>query len=58
LIAPGVSYAGEGWEFAVEALVPATSATGSGVGVTAQLHLALDFLFADTPLGRPIFASQ
>jgi len=58
LIAPGVSYAGEGWEFAVEALVPATSATGSGVGVTAQLHLAFDFLFADTPLGRPIFASQ
>ncbi|HEU0218703.1 MAG TPA: hypothetical protein VFQ90_18750 [Stellaceae bacterium] len=58
LIAPGVSYAGEGWEFAVEALVPATSATGSGVGVTAQLHLALDFLFADSVVGRPIFASQ
>jgi hypothetical protein len=58
LIAPGVSYAGEGWEFAVEALVPATSATGSGVGVTAQLHLALDYLFADSILGKPLFASQ
>lgn len=58
LIAPGVSYAGDGWELAVEALVPATSATGTGVGVTAQLHLALDFLFADSPLGKPLFASQ
>jgi hypothetical protein len=57
LIAPGISYAGEGWEFAVEAQIPATRATGSGIGVTAQLHLALDFLFADTPLGRPLFSS-
>jgi hypothetical protein len=56
LIAPGVSYAGQGWEFAVEALVPASRATGSGFGVTAQLHFALDFLFADT-IGKPIFSS-
>lgn len=55
LIAPGVSYAGEGWELAVEALVPATRATGRGVGVSAQFHLALDFLFPDT-IGRPLFA--
>jgi len=58
LIAPGVSYAGEGLEFAVEALVPATSATGSGVGVTAQLHLALDYLLVDSILGKPLFTSQ
>ncbi|HWB50731.1 MAG TPA: hypothetical protein VG651_16605 [Stellaceae bacterium] len=57
LIAPGVSYAGDGWELAVEALVPATRATGSGVGVTAQLHFALDFLFADSMVGKPLFAS-
>lgn len=53
LVAPGVSYAGEGWELAVEALVPATRATGTGVGVTAQVHFSLDFLFPDT-LGKPL----
>jgi hypothetical protein len=58
LIAPGVSYAGTGWELAVEALVPATRATGNGVGVTAQLHLALDFLLADSVLGKPLLVSQ
>ena len=57
LIAPGVSYAGEGWEFGIEALVPLTRATGRGVGVTAQLHLSLDFLFPDT-IGRPLFAAH
>jgi len=56
LIAPGISYAGEGWEFAVEALIPASRATGSGVGVTAQFHVALDFLFSDT-VGKPIFST-
>jgi hypothetical protein len=58
LIAPGVSYSGGGWELAVEALVPATRATGSGVGVTAQLHIALDFFAADTILGHPLLSSQ
>ncbi len=53
-IAPGISYAGEGWELGAELLVPATRAAGNGVGFTAQLHLALDYLFPDT-LGRPIF---
>jgi hypothetical protein len=57
LFAPGLSYAGEGWEFAVEAQIPATRATGSGVGVTAQLHIALDFFFSDS-VGKPIFSSQ
>jgi len=57
LIAPGVSYNGGGWELAVEALVPATRATGSGVGVTAQLHIALDFFAPDSFFGHPIFTS-
>ena len=57
LIAPGVNFAGEGWEVVVEALVPATRATGSGAGVRAQLHLALDFLFPDT-IGRPLMAAR
>jgi len=56
LIAPGVSYAGEGWEFAVEAQLPATRATGNGIGVTAQLHIALDFFFSDT-IGKPLFSN-
>jgi hypothetical protein len=58
LVAPGVSYNGGGWELAVEALVPGNRATGSGVGVTAQLHIALDFFFADTPLGKPLLSDQ
>jgi len=53
LIAPGTSYAGEGWEFLIEALVPTTRATGAGV--RAQLNLALDYLFPST-IGRPLFA--
>ena len=57
LIAPGVTYAGEGWEFVIEALVPATHATGNGVGVRAQLHLALDYLFPQT-IGRPLLAPR
>jgi hypothetical protein len=57
LVAPGFAYAGEGWEFALEALVPASRATGIGIGVTAQLHFALDFLLPET-LGKPLFSSQ
>jgi hypothetical protein len=57
LIAPGISYNGGGWELAVEALVPATRATGTGVGVTAQLHIALDFFAADSFFGHPIISS-
>ena len=57
LISPGVSYAGEGWEFHVAALVPATRATAAGAGVIAQLHLSLDFLFPDT-IGRPLLSER
>lgn len=58
LIAPGVSYAGDGWDFLVEALVPVSRATAGGTGVVAQLHLSFDFLFAGTPLGRPLFSDR
>lgn len=57
LIAPGVSYAGQGWELRVAALVPATRATGEGVGVIAQFHVALDYLFPET-LGRPLLSAR
>ena len=55
LFAPGISYAGPGWELAAEALIPATRATGRGIGVTAQLHVSLDYLFPET-IGRPLFS--
>ena len=57
LIAPGVTYAGEGWEFLIEALVPASRATGNGIGIRAQLYLALDYLFP-TAIGRPLLAPR
>jgi len=54
-IAPGINYAAEGWELGVEALVPATRSAGRGVGVIAQLHFALDYLFPES-IGKPIFS--
>lgn len=54
LVAPGVTYAGEGWEFGIEGQIPTTRATGRGVGIIAQLHLSLDYFFPET-LGRPLF---
>ena len=56
LVAPGVSYAGEGWQFGIEAMIPMTRATGRGLGVTAQFHLSLDYLFPNS-IGRPLFSS-
>src|SRR6516164_2326753 len=56
LIAPGVTYAGEGWQFGVEALIPMTRATGKGLGVTAQFHVWLDYLFPNS-IGMPVFSS-
>ena len=56
LIAPGVSYAGEGWQFGIEAMIPMTRATGKGLGVTAQFHVWLDYLFPNS-IGRPVFSS-
>ena len=57
LIAPGVVYMGEGWQFGVEALIPMTRATGKGLGVTAQLHVWLDY-FLPNSIGRPVFSSR
>ena len=59
VVAPGVSYSNNrGWEFAIEALIPTTKATGSGVGVIAQLVVQLDYLLPDSVVGRPIFAPR
>jgi hypothetical protein len=56
LIAPGVTYAGEGWQFGIEAMIPMTRATGRGLGVTAQFHVWFDYLFPNS-IGRPVFSS-
>jgi hypothetical protein len=51
---PGVIWAGQHFQFGVEALVPINSHSGNNVGVIAQLHFYLDDLFPHS-LGRPIF---
>jgi hypothetical protein len=56
LIAPGATYAGEGWQFGIEAMIPMTRATGRGVGVTAQFHVWLDYFLSES-IGRPVFSS-
>jgi hypothetical protein len=56
LVAPGISYSeGKGWELAMEAMIPTTKATGSGVGVIVQLVLQLDYLLPNSVIGQPIF---
>jgi len=57
IVAPGVAYSGQGWQFGIEARVPANSAAGTGVGVLAQLTLSFDYFFPDT-IGRPLFSGR
>src|SRR6185503_4841546 len=57
VIAPGLLYAGEGWEFGIEALIPLNAATGGGAGVIAQLHFSLDYFFPTT-IGAPLFSPR
>jgi len=54
VIGPGFNYSGEGWDFGLEALLPTSRAAGAGPGVTAQLHIQLDYLFPNS-LGKPLF---
>ena len=51
---PGVIYEADKWQFALEAMIPMTGATGHGAGVIGQLDFYLDDMFPDT-LGRPSF---
>lgn len=56
VVAPGISYSqGRGWELGIEALIPTTRATGTGIGFIAQLVIQLDYLLPDSVVGRPIF---
>jgi hypothetical protein len=54
VVAPGVIYEGDSYQFGLEALIPANKASGTNVGVIAQFHLFFDDLFP-TSLGKPLF---
>lgn len=51
---PGVIWAGRTMQFALEAVVPVNSRTGSRTGVLIQVHFFIDDLFPRS-LGRPLF---
>ena len=51
---PGIIWAGQYVQLAVEAAIPINSRSGSHVGWIAQLHFFIDDLFPNT-IGRPIF---
>jgi hypothetical protein len=53
-INPGVIWVGNYFQVGLEAMIPINRASGSNVGVMAQLHLYLDDLFPTT-IGRPLF---
>jgi hypothetical protein len=57
VVAPGIAYSGQGWQFGIEARVPANSGAGHGVGVLAQFSLSLDYYFPDS-IGRPLFSAR
>jgi len=56
-INPGVICVGNCFQVGLEAIVPVNHASGTGVGVLAQLHLYLDDIFPKT-IGRPLFGPQ
>ena len=53
---PGVIWVGSYFQVGVEAIVPINRASGTGVGVLAQLHLYLDDIFPTT-IGKPLFGT-
>jgi hypothetical protein len=50
---PGIIWAGQDIQLAVEAVIPVNRRSGNSVGVLAQLHFFLDDLFPQT-IGRPL----
>ena len=51
---PGIIWAGRKMQFALEALVPVNSLSGSRTGVLFQVHFFLDDIFPRS-IGRPVF---
>jgi len=56
-INPGLIWIGRSYQFGVEAIVPVNRASGSSVGVIAQLHIYLDDLFPGS-IGKPLFGGS
>jgi hypothetical protein len=54
---PGVIWIGKYFQVGLEAIIPVNRASGTGVGVLAQLHFYLDDLFPNS-IGKPIFGSS
>ena len=52
-INPGIIWSGQSMQFGIEAIIPATKASGKNVGIIAQLHFYLDDIFPQT-IGRPL----
>jgi hypothetical protein len=55
-INPGLIWSGQSVQFGIEAILPATKASGKNVGIIAQLHFYLDDLFPHT-IGRPLLGN-
>ncbi len=53
-IAPGFIYSANSYQIGVEALIPATRASGTNVGLIVQAHFFFDDIFPKS-LGRPLF---
>jgi len=54
---PGAIYVGNYFQVGLEAIIPVNRASGTGVGVMAQLHLYLDDMFPFT-IGKPPFGGS
>ena len=50
---PGIIWAGQDIQWAMEAVIPVDGRSGASVGVLAQLHFFLDDLFPRT-FGQPL----
>jgi hypothetical protein len=53
-VSPGVIWIGRYFQVGLEAIIPVNRASGTGVGVIAQLHFYLDDLYPNG-IGKPIF---
>jgi hypothetical protein len=54
---PGVIWVGDYFQVGVEAIIPINRASGTSVGMVAQLHLYLDDIFP-RGVGRPLFGGS
>ena len=52
-INPGIIWSGQQVQFGIEAIIPATRASGRNIGVLAQMHFYLDDILPQS-LGRPL----